>query len=106
MRSTASCHTKAPASLGRLVDGVEDGPVQEFAVRVVEALDRVRQPELGGENRLVQLLLPILDVGGDPPRHELELLVELGVLHPAHTSHGPCIDRFSYALLLWTANCR
>jgi hypothetical protein len=80
------------ASLGRLVDGVEDNPVEEFTVHVVEALDRVRQPKLGGENRLAQLLLHVLDVRGDPPRDELEFLVELGVLHPAHTTHDPCMD--------------
>jgi hypothetical protein len=88
---------RCTASLGRFI---EDGLVKEFTVRVGEALDRVRQPELGGENKLVQLVLPILDVGGDPPRHELEFLVKLGVLHPAHTTHDPCIDWFSYALLL------
>jgi hypothetical protein len=81
------------AALGRLVDGVKDGPVEGLAVRVVEALGRVRQPELGGEHRLVQLPLPVLDVGVDPPRHELELLVKLGVLHPAHTPvHGRSIS--------------
>jgi hypothetical protein len=92
-----SARERCTASLGRFV---EDGPVKEFTVRVGEALDRVRQPELGGENKLVQLVLPILDVGGDPPRHELEFLVKLGVLHPAHTTHDPCIDWFSYALPL------
>uniref|UniRef100_A0A0A9D6E1 Uncharacterized protein n=1 Tax=Arundo donax TaxID=35708 RepID=A0A0A9D6E1_ARUDO len=67
---------------GRLVDDVEDGLVEDVPVRVVEALDAVRQPELGGQDGLAEHLVPVLDVRGDPLGHEPELLVELGVQQP------------------------